>query len=219
SSADSDGDGIPDACDNCPAVANANQADADGDGTGDACDPCPADPLNDQDGDGVCAGVGFLSPMRGDRDNCPTVANADQANGDGDALGDACDSCPGDPLNDQDGDGICAGDAFNTPKVGKNDNCPTVPNASQADADRDGTGDACDPCPGDPDNDRDNDGICAGTGFRAPKTGDHDNCPNAQNADQADSDGDGIGNVCDLCPGDPLNDQDGDGGCAGTGFD
>ncbi|NLN61445.1 MAG: DUF11 domain-containing protein, partial [Myxococcales bacterium] len=32
---DSDGDGVPDNVDNCPFVANANQADADGDGVGD----------------------------------------------------------------------------------------------------------------------------------------------------------------------------------------
>jgi hypothetical protein len=45
---DEDGDGIVDACDNCPAVANANQADvteinvrAFADGVGDACDPRP----------------------------------------------------------------------------------------------------------------------------------------------------------------------------------
>ncbi len=37
---DTDGDGAPDATDNCPAVANAVQADADGDGLGDACDGC-----------------------------------------------------------------------------------------------------------------------------------------------------------------------------------
>ena len=36
--ADSDGDGINDVADNCPAMANADQADGDGDGTGDACD-------------------------------------------------------------------------------------------------------------------------------------------------------------------------------------
>ncbi len=35
---DTDGDGIADDVDNCPAVANADQADADGDGLGDACD-------------------------------------------------------------------------------------------------------------------------------------------------------------------------------------
>jgi Cys-rich repeat protein len=36
--ADLDGDGIADAQDNCPAVANGDQADLDGDGVGDACD-------------------------------------------------------------------------------------------------------------------------------------------------------------------------------------
>jgi thrombospondin type 3 repeat protein/Big-like domain-containing protein len=35
---DTDGDGVPDASDNCPSAANADQADADGDGTGNACD-------------------------------------------------------------------------------------------------------------------------------------------------------------------------------------
>jgi len=40
---DGDGDGIPDARDDCPAVADPDQRDTDGDGIGDACDPCPAD--------------------------------------------------------------------------------------------------------------------------------------------------------------------------------
>jgi Thrombospondin type 3 repeat len=38
-SPDTDGDGIVDACDNCPNNANADQMDTDGNGTGDACEP------------------------------------------------------------------------------------------------------------------------------------------------------------------------------------
>jgi hypothetical protein len=37
---DADGDGIPDAADNCPTVVNPDQPDADADGVGDACDNC-----------------------------------------------------------------------------------------------------------------------------------------------------------------------------------
>jgi endonuclease/exonuclease/phosphatase family metal-dependent hydrolase len=48
--ADSDADGVIDACDNCPAEPNALQADSDGDQIGDACD-C-ASPFADVDGDG-----------------------------------------------------------------------------------------------------------------------------------------------------------------------
>ncbi|WP_437733558.1 DNRLRE domain-containing protein [Sorangium sp. So ce1335] len=39
--ADTDQDGVFDACDNCPALANPSQADADEDGIGDACEPEP----------------------------------------------------------------------------------------------------------------------------------------------------------------------------------
>ncbi|WP_210493664.1 S8 family serine peptidase [Patulibacter sp. SYSU D01012] len=38
---DADGDGVPDAADDCPTTPNPDQADADGDGIGDACDPTP----------------------------------------------------------------------------------------------------------------------------------------------------------------------------------
>lgn len=50
---DSDGDGILDDADNCPAVANADQQDTDADGLGDACD---AEPYEDVDGPCPCAG-------------------------------------------------------------------------------------------------------------------------------------------------------------------
>jgi len=84
---DRDGDGVPDADDNCPDVANPDQADADGDGIGDACDtcdhclPCAVGPDHDEDGDKIPDGC----------DNCPAVPNADQADADGDGIGDACD--------------------------------------------------------------------------------------------------------------------------------
>ena len=46
---DTDGDGVEDEADNCPAVANTNQTDTDGDGTGDACEtvePPPPSPVS-----------------------------------------------------------------------------------------------------------------------------------------------------------------------------
>jgi len=84
---DSDGDGVPDSRDNCPAVANPDQADADEDGVGDACDACPLDPANDADGDGVCGDVDACADSNTDPmiviDGCETgVANQ--------ALGDGC---------------------------------------------------------------------------------------------------------------------------------
>ena len=41
------------------------------------------------------------------------------------------------------------------------DNCPNAANPGLEDTDADGTGDACDRCPSDPDNDGDEDGLCA----------------------------------------------------------
>ncbi len=38
---DDDGDGVPNAVDNCPFVSNGDQKDWDGDGLGDPCDPDP----------------------------------------------------------------------------------------------------------------------------------------------------------------------------------
>lgn len=151
--ADADADGVLDASDNCPAIANANQANADGDAFGDVCDA-------DIDGDGDSNAA----------DNCPTVSNADQADLDADGTGDACDA-------DDDGDNVADGI----------DNCPTVGNASQADLDSDNIGDACD-------SDRDGDGIVNGT----------DNCPDTPNSGQGDADGDGQGTVCDDNDAAPL---------------
>jgi Thrombospondin type 3 repeat len=71
---DTDGDAVPDPLDNCPDLANADQADYDYDRTGDLCDP-------DNDEDGEFDAV----------DNCPFVYNYDQGDVDGDGRGTACD--------------------------------------------------------------------------------------------------------------------------------
>jgi len=87
-----------------------------------------------------------------------------QEDRDEDGLGDACDPLPDDPSNgvDVDGDGIPS--AF--------DNCPTVPNFTQADFDSDAVGDAC------------------------------DNCRLFANASQVDGDSDGTGDACEFVWGD-----------------
>lgn len=210
---DSDSDGLADDLDNCPMVVNVSQLDSDGDGVGDACDP-------DLDGDGV----------NNDVDNCPSVANPNQADNDMDDLGDACDS-------DDDNDG----------RPDTHDNCPLIANADQLDRDMDSLGDACDadsdndgvPDDGDGDGRRDTpcaDGVTTncddnclltanpdqadansngrGDACDADTDGDgvgdvEDNCPMLANPDQADLDGDGPGDACD---GDDDGDQISDGG-------
>lgn len=56
--------------------------------------------VNDSDGDG----------FYNDVDNCISNANANQADADGDGKGDLCDSCPFDPENDRDQNGVCNND-------------------------------------------------------------------------------------------------------------
>jgi hypothetical protein len=111
---DFDGDGVGEACDNCPQNHNPDQADGDGDGLGDACDPTPRTPPDcndngiddgdepDGDGDGVIDVC----------DNCVQVSNPDQADSDGDGIGNACDPTPQTPPGTQptgsaDGDSDC----------------------------------------------------------------------------------------------------------------
>ncbi|HJL19244.1 MAG TPA: thrombospondin type 3 repeat-containing protein [Sandaracinaceae bacterium LLY-WYZ-13_1] len=93
---DRDGDGVPDAVDLCPEVADPDQEDLDEDGRGDACD-------DDRDGDLLVDALD-LCPERDSRgspdedgdgiidecDACPLDPDPGQANADGDRLGDAC---------------------------------------------------------------------------------------------------------------------------------
>jgi hypothetical protein len=62
---DTDGDGVCDDVDNCPAVANANQANTYGDARGDACEPRPLVSCDlDTDGDVDSVDVKLITALR-----------------------------------------------------------------------------------------------------------------------------------------------------------
>jgi hypothetical protein len=94
-----DGDGVPNATDNCPQIYNPAQTDGDGDGFGDLCDNCPGVPNSDQ-ADSNADGVGDVcdfDDVDGDGipnevDNCPDVRNGTQPDLDNDGRGDLCDT-------------------------------------------------------------------------------------------------------------------------------
>ena len=77
--ADADGDGVPDADDNCPAVANADQRNIDGDAEGDACD---ADDDNDRVSDAAETRLGTSSTDL-DSDDDGLSDGQEDRNGDG----------------------------------------------------------------------------------------------------------------------------------------
>lgn len=169
---DSDGDGVKNSLDQCPATPAGDRVDAngcslpkdaDGDGVTDNLDRCPNTPAGD----------------RVDATGCSLAKDAD-----GDGVVDSADRCPNTPAGtavdangcpkDSDGDGVL--DAA--------DRCPNTPagtpvdaNGCPADSDKDGVADTRDACPGTP----------AGTKV------DTFGCA-------IDSDGDGVTDDKDRCP-------------------
>ena len=63
--ADTDGDGVPDAQDNCPTTFNPNQADWDNDGTGDVCDDSDQDGLFDSVDQCISSTLGMIIDVFG----------------------------------------------------------------------------------------------------------------------------------------------------------
>lgn len=108
--ADTDGDGISDATDNCPFSPNPSQLNSDTDLIGDACDP-------DDDND-------FVPDTT---DNCPLTANPNQADCNGNGIGEACETFPDCNANTRpDSCDIAAGTSTDIDGDGRPDECQTV---------------------------------------------------------------------------------------------
>ena len=153
--------------------------DNDGDGIFDCYDNCPKTP--NRPDRGTCIGGENNGNPCDDPLNCPGgTCIMDQVDSDEDELGDVCDNCPyQNNTNQRDFDRDAAGDVCDP------------------DDDNDGISDEEDPCPYDPGNDVNQDGICGDDVDVDGILVDEDNCPKSYNPNQKDSDRDGFGDVCD----------------------
>jgi hypothetical protein len=212
------------------AASIASVTDYDGDGIPNVLDDCP-NTYNPADLTQPCAAVDSCTkPVTGCLGRDPTTGQCDA---DCNGIGDACQILtPAPACLEIDGDQDLRPD-YNPLSLTRNaagdldydndtianavDNCPTVPNQTQADANHNGIGDACETLTSGLPVDPDADGIPTfdPTGTLAP-----DNCPTIYNPGQEDNDHDHVGNACiiaaamDNCPAatnTTQTDADGDG--------
>ena len=181
---DSDGDGICDNIDNCRTTYNPDQADNDGDGIGNVCDSTP-------NGSGNTGGGSTCNDVRATGGagnvtitNIPTSAKVEIS---GPSTGWGLQVvCEGNCAATETVTGLNAGD-YSVKIQTFNPYCYAEIRVTVTSGN--GGGGSSNPCANNG-GDSDNDGICDNI----------DNCRTTYNPDQADSDGDGIGNVCDGTP-------------------
>ena len=223
STTDSDSDGEFDQVDNCPSVANSDQADLDGDSVGDACD-------NDRDNDSVPNSSDLFPDdnsesydfdVDGVGDNTDTDDDNDGMTDEFEILYNLNPLNAADATGDSDSDGvsnlqeftdgtnpnIVNGSTIDTDDDGITDvldNCPTHANTSQVDTDGDSVGDVCD-------TDRDNDNVLNANDVfpdDATESSDFDGDAQGDNAD-TDDDNDGMSDAFEILYGlNPLDNSD-----------